>query len=170
MPRSTRRRHYMSISNRSPRTSSHFAPLDFQALPTFDSFPPPLAPLAVNHAIPPPSPGAGIVPLVAKCLTQLSGGLIITAATISSLAAVPALQRLDSRRPAGHPAPHCTCDPVRLAPPSRDLLPGHCAALAVTPIVAALASAEPPGGARSLSSCVPVAAAPASAGPPGGAR
>ena len=64
-----------------------------------------VGPPAVNHAIPPPSPGAGIVPLVADCLTQLSGGLIITPATISSPVAIPALQPLVST-PDAHPATH----------------------------------------------------------------
>ena len=62
---------------------------------TFESFLPLLVSLAVSHAAS-PSPGAGIVPLVADYLTQLSGGLIVTPATISSPAAVPALQSLVS--------------------------------------------------------------------------
>ena len=45
---------------------------------------------------PAPSPGGSIAQLAADFLTQLSGGLIITPATISSQAAVPALQRLIS--------------------------------------------------------------------------
>ena len=58
---------------------------------------PPLVLPAVYHDVPPPSPGAGIVPLVAKRPTQLSDGLmIVTPGTISSPAAVPALQRLIS--------------------------------------------------------------------------
>ena len=91
MPRSTRRRHHMH--QHLPPLSSF--PVDLQAFPPVASVPPPLVP-PVNHSAPPPSPGAGIVPLVADCLTQLSGGPIITPATISSPAAVPALQRLAS--------------------------------------------------------------------------
>ena len=80
-----------------PLSSSPFAPVDLQAFPPVESVPPPLVPpVQVNQSAPPPSPGAGIVPLVADCLTQLSGGLIITPATISSPAAVPALHRLVS--------------------------------------------------------------------------
>ena len=79
-----------------PRTPA--APLAVDTLdpPRSALAPPPFVPPAVDHAAPPTSPGAGIVPLVADCLTQLSGGPIITPATISSPAAVPALQRLVS--------------------------------------------------------------------------
>ena len=94
MPRSTRRRHHLH-QHLPPLSSSPLAPVDLQAFPPVESVPPPLVP-PVNHSAPPPSPGAGIVPLVADCLTQLSGGLIITPATISSPAAVPALHRLVS--------------------------------------------------------------------------
>ena len=63
----------------------------------------PAPPPAVNHAAPPPSPGAGIVLLVADCLTQLSSGLIITPATISSESPaaiqVPAGQEEDYEAP-----------------------------------------------------------------------
>ena len=93
MPRCTRRRHCMH-QHLQPLSSSSFAPVDLQAFPTVESFPFSLILPAVNHPAPPPSPGAGIVPLVADCLTQLSAGLIITPATISSPAALPALQRL----------------------------------------------------------------------------
>ena len=55
---------------------------------------PPLVPPAVYDDAPPPSAGAGIVPLVAESLMQLSRGLTVTPATISSSAAVPALQQL----------------------------------------------------------------------------
>ena len=63
----------------------------------------PAPPPAVNHAAPPPSPGAEIVLLVADCLTQLSSGLIITPATISSESPaaiqVPADQEEDYEAP-----------------------------------------------------------------------
>ena len=61
--------------------------------------------------------------------------------------------------------PPCTCS----TPPFRDLLPGHCAALAVI-VHPALAPAEPRSGARSPSSSIPAAAARASAEPSGGKR
>ena len=109
MPRSTRRRRYMH--QHLPQLSSlPFAPVDLQALPTVESFLPPLVPPAVNQAAPPPSLGAGIVPLVADCLTQLSrpgGGLIITPVTISSPAANPAFQRLVSTPDDGPDASYC---------------------------------------------------------------
>ena len=63
-----------------------------------------------------------MVPLVAECLTQLGGGLIITPATMPSPAAIPAFQRLV-------PTPYdqlATLLPTfRLALPFCDLLPGH---------------------------------------------
>ena len=45
--------------------------------------------------------GAGLVPLVADCLTQLNGSL---------LGGRPPTSHLDSRRPAGPPAPPCARD------------------------------------------------------------
>ena len=101
MPRSTRRRHCMH--QHLPLLSSFpFAPVYLQAFLTVDSFPPPLVPPAVNPAAPPPRPRP-LEPalsrwsaVVADCLarTQLSSGLLITPATISSPAAIPAFQRL----------------------------------------------------------------------------
>ena len=85
MHRSTCRRHYMH-QHLQPLSSSPFAPVDLQAFPDVESFPPPLAP----H----PSPGACIVPLVTDSLKQLSSGLIITPATISSPAAVSRVVRI----------------------------------------------------------------------------
>ena len=168
MPRSTRRRRYMH--QHLPQLSSlPFAPVDLQALPTVESFLPPLVPPAVNQAAPPPSLGAGIVPLVADCLTQLSGGLIITPATISSPAAVPALHRLVSTPDAQLATLVPTVPVTRFA--SLRLFATCSLDIALrlpssrTTIVAALASAEPPGGARSPSSSTPVAAGLASAGP-----
>ena len=78
--------------------------------------------------------GAGLDPLAADCLTQLSGSLIVTPAAISSLPsrrARPPASHLDSRRPAGDPAPRCARDTLRLAPPIRDRLrvPEPCAGL-----------------------------------------
>ena len=119
---------------------------------------PPLVLPAVYHDVPPPSPGAGIVPLVAKRPTQLSDGLmIVTPGTISSPAACPPTSYLDSRRPAGHPAPRCTRDTLRLAPPFRDHLSVH----------RDRPPSSRPDGAYSPSSNNPVAAVPASAEPPG---
>ena len=132
---------------------------------TFESFLPLLVSLAVSHAAS-PSPGAGIVPLVADYLTQLSGGLIVTPATISSPAAVPALQSLVSTPNAQLPVatrlpnvPVTLFDSLRLfatislesgldmialrSPPSS------------TPTVAAPVSAGPQGGERSPSSPIP---------------
>ena len=183
MPRSARRRHYMH-QHLQPLSSSSFAPVDLQAFPTIEYFPPPLVPPAVNHTPPPPSPEV----LVADCLTQLSGGLIITPATISSPAAVSALQRLFST----HDAQLATLFPTvpltrfdslcLVATSSLDIALRSPSSR--TPLVAAPASAGPPGGARStpsplsrprlvvrwLLSSPPVAAAPAPAEPPGGAR
>ena len=115
---------------------------------------------------------------MAYCLTQLSVGLIITPTMISSQAAVLALQRLVStpdqtRCSAGHPLPTV---PVTVF---ESLLLYATSSLDIalrwpsssTPIVAAPASVEQQGGARSPSSSTPVAAAPAlaqSAGLPDG--
>ena len=76
-----------------PRTPASPLPVDTLDPPRSGLVPPPLVFPAVKHAAPPLSPGTGIVPLVADCLTQLSGGLVVTPATISSPAAVPALRR-----------------------------------------------------------------------------
>ena len=74
------------------RTPAASLPVDS---PRSVSAPAPLVPFAVIHADPPPSPGAGIVLLVADCLSHICG-LILTPATTSesSPATVPALQRL----------------------------------------------------------------------------
>ena len=82
MPRSTRIRHQMH-QHLLPLSLSPVAPVDLQTFPPVDSVPPPSV-TPVNHSAPPPSAGTGIVPPVADCLTQLSGGLLITPATISS--------------------------------------------------------------------------------------
>ena len=114
-----------------PRTPA--APLAVDTLdpPRSALVPPPLVPPAVDHAAPPTSPGR-------HCP---AGGRLLDAAQrwpdnharhdiLSSRRSRPPTSRLDSRRPAGHPAPQCACDPVRLAAPFRDQLPGHFAALA----------------------------------------
>ena len=143
MPRSTRRRHHMH-QHLQPLSSSPFAPVDLQAFPPVASVPPPLVP-PVNHSAPPPSPGAGIIPLVTDCLTQLSGGLLNTSATLSSPAAVPTLHRLVSARGLGWAAGQRA-----VIEHTRRRRPGL---------------GWPPGGARSPSSRSFIAAIPASAGP-----
>ena len=173
MPRSARRRHYMH-QHLQPLSSSSFAPVDLQAFPTVESFRPPLVPRlpaggpaalppAVNHAAaPPPSPGAGIVPLVGvagRLLDAACGGLIVTPATISSPAAVPAFQRLVSTLDdqLGHPVPHCTCGPVtvwslRLFATSSLDIALRSPSSSTPIIVVALALPELPSGACSPSS------------------
>ena len=75
------------------------------------------------------SPAVGLVPPVAYCLTQLSGGIIITSGTASSAAAVPGLQRListpDARAAALRPAvPVTRFDSDSLRPSAIPLPPG----------------------------------------------
>ena len=139
---------------------------------------------------PAPSPGGSIAQLAADFLTQLRGGLIITPATISSQAAVPALQRLISTPDAQLATllplfqRHCS---KRRSLFATIFLPGtfrsaYLSRMAHTcsnPFAATQAQAVPPGtsssdliaaaptpaerqgGARSLPSSNPVAASPA---------
>ena len=87
---------------------------------------------------------------MAACLTQLGGGLIITPATISSPAAVPALHRLVSTPDAQLATLIPTVPVTRFA--SLRLFATCSLDIALrlpssrTTIVDALASAEPPGG------------------------
>ena len=114
--RSTRRRNYMH-QHPQPLSSSPFAPVDLQAFPTVESFQPPLVPPAAIHAAPPPSPRGCIVPLMADCFPQLSGGLVITPRYSFQLPFPPsnASSRLPTpswaSTPDAHPAPHCTGSP-----------------------------------------------------------
>ena len=118
--------------------------------------------LGYDSDAPPPSesPRAGIVLLVADCVTQLSNGLIVTPATISSPAAVPALPRLISTPDAQLPTLLPTVPVTRF----------DSFRLFATISLQIVAGSTAPGGASSQPSSGPLAAAPAPAEPPGAAR